>query len=125
MLRAFAVLAALMASLAASDRSFAAEHKLPAGYKLGRCVLEVQGKTYLSGRCAYLVDRDGSFEVIDPRKLWRDEGYFAYVNLDGASAEGSWNEETLSSHADAPLGPLTRRGACWVNKRARICLWRR
>ena len=123
MLRLSAILTSI-ALLAVPAVGAAANRQLPGGYKWGRCLLEVNGKTYLSGqRCAYLVEKDGSFEIIDPNQLLGDTGYFALVNLEGALAEGWWNEEPLASHAQAPLGKLTRRGACWINKQARICLW--
>jgi hypothetical protein len=117
------LLIATTAFLAASHAE-AAHRVLPEGYRWGRCILEVDGKSYLSGRCAFLIEKDGSFEILDPQQFWKDEGYFAQIDVEGASGQGFWNEEPLASHAQAPLGKLKRMGPCWLNHRARICLWR-
>jgi hypothetical protein len=116
------LLIATIAFLAAS-RAEAAHRVLPEGYRWGHCLLEVDGKAYISGRCAYLTESDGSFEIVKGHP--DDEGgYFATVDLSERSAKGWWNEEEGAGHAQTPLGTLRRQGACWVNKHARICLRR-
>ncbi len=91
------------------------------GQKTGRCLLVVDGKTYLSGRCKITMEKDGSFQILNTgRKLT----YFAQVQIDESGATGYWNEEKGANHAHTPLGDLTRDGACWVNRRAKICAWR-
>ena len=48
--------------------------------------------------------------------------FFAYVNKnEDGSAQGSWNKDASDTHAQAELGRLVRKGACWQNKRAKIC----
>ncbi|MCB1542674.1 MAG: RICIN domain-containing protein [Rhodoblastus sp.] len=78
------------------------------------CTLVVKGKTYINGPCDFDADKDGSFRI-------SGKDYFAYVNVTGKTAEASWNADPKSTHAQAPLGVLTRKGACWENADARIC----
>ena len=78
------------------------------------CTLVVKGKTYINGPCDFDADKDGSFRI-------SGKDYFAYVNVTGKTAEASWNADPKSTHAHAPLGVLTRKGACWENADARIC----
>ena len=48
--------------------------------------------------------------------------YFVYViDVHGKTAEAKWNEDPRDLHANAPLGTLTRNGACWENAIAQIC----
>ena len=80
-----------------------------------KCLLEVKGKTYLTGTCKYDVDADGSFRLYGKQ-------YFVYLNtFEKNKAEASWNASPQSTHAQAPLGELKREGACWVNKTTKIC----
>ena len=87
----------------------------------GKCLLVVDGKTYLHGPCPVEVERNGSFSIgTGPRA-----SYFAYVNVDdGSRAKGYWNETRGASHAHSDLGDLNRNGPCWSNARAIICGWR-
>ncbi len=78
------------------------------------CKFTVEGKTYLNGPCNFEADPDGSF------RIW-DNVHTVYVNVDGNTAEASWNKNPKSFHADSPLGTLTRKGACWENATAQIC----
>lgn len=41
--------------------------RLPPHFKIGRCLLRVDGKRLISGRCAYMVRRGGEFEMHGPR----------------------------------------------------------
>ncbi|MDD1568451.1 MULTISPECIES: hypothetical protein [Bradyrhizobium] len=90
----------------------------------GRCLVVVDGHTFLKGRCNIEIGTGGSFTVGVGDKS-RSE-HFAYVTLDGGTdaAVGYWNGVAAESHADEHLGPLKRKGACWSNSRARICAWR-
>jgi hypothetical protein len=90
----------------------------------GRCLIAVDGRTFLKGRCNIQIRPGGSFTVGVSDES-RSE-YFAYVALDGGAdaAVGYWNGIEAESHADTHLGPLKRKGACWSNSRARICAWR-
>ncbi|WP_089177152.1 hypothetical protein [Bosea sp. AS-1] len=87
----------------------------------GRCLLVVDGRTYLKGLCPIDTQSDGSFSIgTGPRP-----SFFAYVTVDkSGTAVGYWNEERGVSHAHSDLGTLTRNGACWVNERAKVCAWR-
>jgi hypothetical protein len=111
------------------------------GFHWGRCLLEIDHHAYVAGRCAYHVSRDGSLEMHGPRQIYsgidyprpeiysgeRSNDYFVQVDVsaDGRSGDGLWNADIRATHAHSELGRLTRRGACWVNARVRVCLWRR
>jgi hypothetical protein len=43
---------------------------------------------------------------------------------DKNTADGFWNEDEGANHAQTPLGKLTRKGACWQNKTAKVCAWK-
>lgn len=88
--------------------------------KRGRCLLEVNGKKYISGACKIEMDEDGSFRVYDLKK----RGYFAYVTITDNGATGSWNGVQRGSHAHDDLGELMRDGGCWKNENAKVCAWR-
>ncbi len=79
------------------------------------CELTVRGKTYIRGVCQFRATGDGGFQI-------SGGDYFAYVNVIGRGvAEASWNENPQSTHAQANLGTVTRKGACWVGANATIC----
>lgn len=78
------------------------------------CKLVVKGKTYIDGQCNFEADKDGSFRIFG-------KDYFAYVTVSGKTADASWNADPESMHAQAPLGTLTRKGACWVSATVQIC----
>jgi len=91
------------------------------------CKLVVKGKTYINGRCNFEDFGDGSFAIGvlgDDQPIPAGGFYFAYVDVHGNTAEAKWNEDPTDLHADAPLGTLTRNGACWENAIAQICAWR-
>lgn len=91
------------------------------GQKTGKCLLVVDKKTYLSGRCKISTDKDGSFQILNIGKRLT---YFAQVQIYDGVANGYWNEEKGANHAHTPLGELKRDGACWVNRQAKVCAWR-
>jgi hypothetical protein len=98
----------------------------PAGAReqVVRCKLVVSGKTIFTGRCDYeTLGTDGSFTISERKKR---HYYFAYLVRDGAEAEGSWNADRMSNHADAHLGAMTQVGGCWqtADQRNRICAWK-
>ena len=86
----------------------------------GKCLLEVNGHAYIKGPCKVDVEKGGGFYVSTGAPMI----YFARVGVDGQTAEGFWNEEPGATHAHSPLGTLTRDGACWSNKDAKVCAWR-
>ena len=91
------------------------------------CKLVVEGRTYINGRCNFeSFGADGSFAIgvlRDDQPIPRGGFYFAYVDVHGNTADAKWNEDPRDSHANAPLGTLTRHGACWENAAAQICAW--
>lgn len=123
MIKTIMMTSALFVGVLASAPA-AAQSGDEADYRTGRCSLVVNGRSRISGRCLYSLERDGSFYIREAGRRG-DDFYFAYVNVDGRVAEGSWNGARASTHAHDSLGRLRRNGACWVNRRARVCLWRR
>lgn len=80
-----------------------------------QCELTVDGKRRIAGVCQYRPTGGGGFQI-------SAGDYFAYLSVVGPSlAEASWNGSDRASHAQVPLGQLRRDGACWINRRARIC----
>lgn len=120
--------------------------RLPEGYQIGRCRLDVRGRTYISGRCAYSISKGGAFEFHGPNQvfsgvdyrrpdIFADEistDYFVQVDRElpdggktGPGWEASWNEDKHATHAQSYLGKVKKKGACYVNADVRICLWKR
>jgi hypothetical protein len=96
-----------------------------AGDRWAQCELMVKGKTYINGRCNVEDMGEGSFALgvlRDDQPIPRKGFYFAYVDVNGDTAEAKWNEDRKEMHANAPLGTLMRKGACWVNDIAKICV---
>jgi hypothetical protein len=90
----------------------------------GKCVLRVDGHTYLNGPCDINLEGGGSFQITPPTEV--TPYYFAYVNLNTSpprTATGAWNGEEADSHAGDDLGTLTRKGACWSNTHAIVCAY--
>lgn len=89
-----------------------------AAWAADRCLLVVDGRTYINGPCRISVSPGGSFQAAS--KL-----YFADVQLNGSgAASGYWNEEPGAGHAHTRLGELVRNDACWTNEKAIVCAWR-
>ena len=88
----------------------------------GRCQLQVNGRNKINGPCLYHIDQNGSFRIQEAGRRG-DAFYFAYVSVEGNTATGSWSGARGVRHAHDPLGDLVRRGACWTNRTARVCLW--
>ena len=89
----------------------------------GKCLLSVDGKTYLKGICRIDLTGDGSFSIAG---LSLRAKHFAIVSVDKAAgqAQGYWNGVEAERHAHDDLGVMTRQGGCWKNERARICAFR-
>ena len=85
-----------------------------------QCLIQVEGKTYVEGRCPVFLM--GSTTMVGSDGEGRFSPYFASIseNPDG-SAEGRWSSVPRSTHAQTDLGSLKRDGHCWVNATAKIC----
>jgi len=84
--------------------------------EISRCVLEVDGQSYIDGPCEYGPFDGGDFQIVG-------KDYFAYVYPSSKPVLGYWNGDPGATHAHDPLGELTRDGACWVNARAKVCAY--
>ncbi len=92
--------------------------------RTGRCLLRVEGRTYLDAKCRIVINPDGGFSIGTADRA-ADLTYFASVNRqeDGRML-GYWNGQRGATHAQTPLGSLRRNGGCWENAIASVCAWR-
>ncbi len=93
----------------------------PAAHPAARqadCLMTIDGRNYVDGRCQLETDRDGSFQIFG-------EMHFAYVTVfNNGTAGVSWNSDPPRQHAQELIGEDFRRnGPCWENRRASICTW--
>lgn len=125
------------------------KERLPKGYKIGRCLFEDDGKVRINGRCAYRIGKGGDFHIDGPHQVFDGIDYpkagimadmistdwWADVFRDGDGWTGYSNsddDQVGSVHGQASRwGKLTRRGACYVNRKGgdvrqqvRLCLWK-
>ena len=129
------------ASLFAVPSLAKTHHRIPSDYSWGRCLLIVEGKTRISGRCAYRIDKDGSFVIEGPKQVYdgidypaaggslalmQSTDYWANVFQDEGTWDGYGNEDASGVNGQGPnFGPLRRAGACLLNERVRVCLWKK
>ena len=93
---------------------------------IGKCYLEVHKTVYINQKCNIDLFDDGGFSIGTADESHTPLKYFAYVYPDSKNkADGYWNKEKGSGHAHAPLGVLTRNGACWSNSKSKVCAWRK
>jgi hypothetical protein len=114
---------------AAADSSF-----------IGRCLLEIDGRKFLNGRCPIYMGAQGYFMIGSDGRTFK-RGYFASLNPDPDNknqADAYWNSEPEATHAHSSLGKLIRRGACWerfgeggtdvdgspLPAEVKVCAWR-
>lgn len=102
----------------------------PESAMYGDCYLKVDGKVYIDVKkdCPMFPLNDGKGGLIvnsDGEEYLG--GYFAYLQPNGdGTASASWNEEKGATHAQSLLSEtLKRDGACWYDKRVRICATKR
>jgi len=112
---------------------------LPAGTHWGRCLLVVEGRTRINGKCSYSISKGGDFHIDGPRQVFdgldypaAESGadmistdYWADISRDSDGWNGYGNSDIHSTHGDPPWGPLRREGACYIGKRVKVCLWAR
>ena len=135
----------IIAILHANPPMLTAE-RVPEGMKLGRCLLEVDGQTLVSGPCTYHYSSNESFIFNGPRQSYPGIDYSAEAVPMGMSTDhfvsvthfpedqrsapelefaAHYNTPKFSQYAQAYLGEFTRGdGECLTNVRARICLWK-
>jgi len=89
-----------------------------------RCLLQVDGKTYMTGRCQYWVSKEGDVMITGRSKLYPRLGPFKQGNVVWADpdVEAAWNGPFVERHAHDSLGKVTKRGDCWVNDYAKVCV---
>lgn len=88
----------------------------------GKCSLKLNNRVYFDGKCLISITSIEKVESVVVTDVLGD--YFVYINMADEhrrSAEGYWNGEEKSSHADDPLGTLLSKGHCWINAKAKVC----
>ena len=92
----------------------------------GECLLKVEGKTYLNGRCQYHALPDGSLDIGGGRP--RVPFAIVTIDPDSGTATAAWNGVERASHAHWNLGEVVRRDGCWVHETpphtATLCAWK-
>lgn len=110
---AVAYLALLASPEAYADEDRNLNHAIPA-----TCLFAVEGKAFISGKCEQsLTDEMGSFTISDNK-------FFLSLEMDGDRAKGYWNGSNAESHAHDSLGSMSRKGDCWINKSAVVCVFK-
>jgi len=93
--------------------------------KPARCFLNVDGKTYINKICDGDFEKNGDFTLgtdNTPNGTSKRNKYFVYMNRnDDGTMTGYWNGVEAESHASGLLGDLSKLGACWTNKHAKVC----
>ena len=117
--------------------------RLPPGAELRRCLLAVDGRTYIDGPCAYFAYEEDRFSIHGERQIFEgidypagflpnsiSTDYIAQVEHsynDGSTRDDGWqafwNEEPRASHVQAWLGEVDFDGECYANSRTRLCVW--
>lgn len=133
------IAAALAIAFSVSPSHAQPQHRLPSGYKWGRCLLVVQGETRISGRCSYQIEQGGDFNIQGPHQVFAgidypdthsgagemSKDYWAVVYKDGDSWAGYANGDVRDTHGEGKdWGELHREGACYVGNEVKVCLWR-
>jgi hypothetical protein len=122
--------------------------RLPAGGKIGRCLLQIDGKTLISGACAYSIGEGGDFHIDGPHQVFdgidypKADGMAAMISTDwwadvfreddGWTGYSNGDESIGSVHGQASRwGKLKKSDACFTNRKGgevmqqvRICLWK-
>ncbi|WP_157215918.1 hypothetical protein [Flavisphingomonas formosensis] len=119
-------------------------HRLPDGFRWGRCLLVVGAQTRIKGKCAYQISEGGTFEIHGPRQIYdgidypeqeiyagvQSRDYSAVIYRDGKGWIGSATPDKLSTHGEYPW-KLRKQGACYFaqddpqGRFVKICLWKK
>ncbi|MBP7705591.1 MAG: hypothetical protein KA105_09955 [Caulobacter sp.] len=117
----------------------ASEQRLGEGHNRGRCLLIVDGKTLISGKCGYRITKGGEFYIAGPRQVYEGLDY-PRCPAPGESAsgcgamqqsndywarvwkepDGTWtgygNADIRATHGSIVYRTLARQGACYVGE---------
>jgi len=88
--------------------SAAAESKDRPLIQKQHCLLQVDGKTYMAGRCQYWVSKEGDVMITGRSKLYPRLGPFkqGIVVWADPDVEAAWNGPFVERHAHDSLGKL-------------------
>ncbi|MDH7974260.1 hypothetical protein QH494_18895 [Sphingomonas sp. AR_OL41] len=103
----------------------------PSGYKTivknVNCTFSVGKKTYISGPCKYTYYETPTIRGFQLEQK-RPKNYFSYfVVVDLTYWDRGtgmlWNGPNIKAmHAEEDLGHVKKRGQCWFNSKARLCI---
>ena len=96
----------------------------------------------MSGKCAYRIDKGGGFVIEGPKQVYdgidypkahgslallMSQDYWANVfREEDGTWDGYGNEAITGVNGQGPnFGPLRQEGACFLNDRVRVCLWKK
>jgi hypothetical protein len=95
--------------------------------KIVKCTFSVDKKTYISGPCDYVYYENSTYRELELIQK-RPKNYFSYfvvINFnywDGGTGM-FWNGPNIKAmHAEDDLGRVKKRGSCWLNNRAKLCI---
>jgi len=84
------------------------------------CLLEIDGKKYIDGICEFTPGSGGDFQISGKNHYFAQLGIYDRGD-DSSLASLNWNANPRSIKAHAFVGDVRRNGACWENKRSKIC----
>lgn len=95
------------------------------GAKKARCLLVVDGTSYIDGPCWMRGENTLATTILSSKKF----GGHRFFAILGEGEPSSWNGKfenaagklMAESHAHVPLGVLKKNGPCWVGERAIAC----
>ena len=111
--------------------------------KIAKCLLVVEGKTYINGNCSFeFIGGDGSFSFDDnkmaskcsyydlgpgkctmaSRRVTR-KGTFGQLQIKRPGVGTIYWNGGNALHAQGSIEPVYRDGACWSNQKAKLCAW--
>jgi hypothetical protein len=83
------------------------------------CYVEVDGIVWLNQSCPVDTADAGNWYInTGPQAVQT----FVYLQTLEGAIDAHWNGGSGATHAHDPLGTLTRRGDCFTNDRAKICI---
>jgi len=124
--------------------SFFQLNSVPAYGKIAKCLLVVNGKTYINGSCEFEFTGDsGSFRIDDKKqrlgcyeydlgpgrcsgaatKVVRNGTFGGLDVIQPGVGKFWWNEGTMRKGEARIPGILRRNGACWESTSVKVCAW--
>ena len=88
-----------------------------AAARQAECLMVVNGRTMIDGRCEFDSGPDGSFRL-------ESGGFIGHVSVDRPGVgSGMWSAKPDNRSSYRETGALRRNGACWESDSATFCAW--